>query len=99
MSKYIEYERLKILFRKITQPLPKTPSKPETPLNGTFYMIPTRFGLERFHGINIACSYLARLTFDLNNDSLVTVNYCIGKHTNVGCNLVRTLPQLRVLGA
>jgi len=49
--------------------------------------------------MNIACSYLARLTFDLNNDSLVTVNYCIGKHTNVGCNLVRTLPQLRVLGA
>ena len=24
-SKYIEYERLKILFRKITQPFPKTP--------------------------------------------------------------------------
>ena len=25
MSKYIEYERLKILVRKITQPFPKTP--------------------------------------------------------------------------
>ena len=25
MSKYIEYERLKILFRKIIQPFPKTP--------------------------------------------------------------------------
>jgi len=51
MSKYIEYERLEILFRKITQPFPKKPSKPKTPLNQTFYPVPTRFGLERFHCI------------------------------------------------
>ena len=25
------------------------PSKPETPLNRTFYPVPTRFGLEGFH--------------------------------------------------
>jgi len=39
MSKYIEYERFKILFQKIIQPIP------QTPLNRTFIW----FGLEGLH--------------------------------------------------
>ena len=48
MSKYIEYERN--YSGKLLNHL-YNPSKPETPLNRTFYQVPTRFGLEEFQCI------------------------------------------------